>query len=300
MKDLFNLDEFNKRFPTEQHCLDYLYSLRWSDGYFCYYCGKRSGAWEVSPNKYKCRSCGHQTTVTADTIFHHTHIPLIKWFQAAWYLTNVNNNATAKELQKLLGIGSNRTAQSITKKLKTVMYHPDFDNSEKLKGVIEVSGASLDVDVFIYLAVELCHEKVQKVKMAAYPTGDEETFNDFISSVVEPNSSLQISAPLRKIGKLRYHTLSPDLEEKGISFKWRPLSYEYQYVENVFNDFWDYYDEYTYSSDFIDEAISAYTQSVNCYYPNISFEELLLNAVELRPLQVKKYANYKLRRKNTK
>ena len=37
-----------------------------------------------------CRSCGHQGTVTAGTIFDKTRTPLRVWLSGAWYVTKLD------------------------------------------------------------------------------------------------------------------------------------------------------------------------------------------------------------------
>lgn len=297
MKDIRSFDEFRKLFPDEKHCLDYLYAMRWSNGFTCSRCGTNE-YWEVSPYKYKCRNCGYQSTVTAGTLFHHTHLPLTKWFYAAWYLTNVNNKAKADEIKDLLNLGSTKTAQSIIKKLKSIMLHDNFETI-KLKGLVEISCKSIDADTVVYLAVELLNRNIHGIKMAYYQIDDEETFTDFVLKSVEDNSVLQLSYPLRKIGELRYYKLPDLLEEKGMTFKLRKYTYEYQFVENVFRDFLDYYDEYAFSPEFIDEAIYNYTLIVNSFNPDISFEKLMQNAIENYTVDTKRLPYYKMKRRYT-
>lgn len=132
MKDLY---DFEERFGTEKQCLDYLYSLRWPDGYRCPRC-YHNEAWQIKEWKYKCRKCGYQATVTAGTLFQGSHLPIALWFKAIWYVCSQTGGANALDLQKQLNIGSYRTAWTMLLKIRRLM----ADNSPmKLGGRVSVS-----------------------------------------------------------------------------------------------------------------------------------------------------------------
>ena len=128
-----NLMEFEKEFSTEKQCLSYLYKLRWPDGFVCSRCGVIGEAWRIGDTLYKCASCRHITSVTAGTIFQDTHKPLIIWFRAIWYVTSQKNGTSALGLQKILGLGSYRTAWTWLHKLRRAMIQPSRD---KLQGTV--------------------------------------------------------------------------------------------------------------------------------------------------------------------
>jgi len=77
-------DEFIKRFMTEKQCRDYLYQLRWPDGFVCPKCGKAGKAWPIGDVFFKCSYCRQMTSVIAGTIFQDTRKPLRNWFTAIW------------------------------------------------------------------------------------------------------------------------------------------------------------------------------------------------------------------------
>ncbi|MGC0017334.1 transposase, partial [Ralstonia pseudosolanacearum] len=60
-----NWNEFLDRFGTEEACLSYLVALRWPQGFICPDCGLAAEPYRSSRTRLMCRSCGHQTTVTA-------------------------------------------------------------------------------------------------------------------------------------------------------------------------------------------------------------------------------------------
>ena len=112
-----NLLDLEKRFATNQDCLEYLVKIRWPDGFQCPICGNKN-AWRNSRGLFECRKCGHQTSVTSGTIFHQTRKPLTLWFRAMWLIANQKYGANALGLQRTLGLGSYNTAWQWLHKLR--------------------------------------------------------------------------------------------------------------------------------------------------------------------------------------
>ncbi len=115
-----NLAEFEARFATEQACREYLCQLRWPEGFRCPRCG-HDKAWAVRTALLECAGCGHQASPTAGTIFQDTRQPLQSWFRAMWWLTSQKNGASALGLQRVLGLGSYKTAWTWLHKLRRAM-----------------------------------------------------------------------------------------------------------------------------------------------------------------------------------
>src|SRR5436305_9159945 len=73
-----SLAEFQDRFAAEEDCRRYLVACRWPDGFRRPRCGARE-AYEVAGRKLlQCRACRHQASVTAGTVLHRTHVPLVE------------------------------------------------------------------------------------------------------------------------------------------------------------------------------------------------------------------------------
>ena len=86
------LIDVSKAFQTDEQCLAYLEKMRWPDGVRCPICGAKevSKVTRKSQTKnkraqiYQCleKTCQQQFSATAGTIFHDSHLPLVKWFMA--------------------------------------------------------------------------------------------------------------------------------------------------------------------------------------------------------------------------
>jgi hypothetical protein len=98
-----DLTEFEARFATEEACREYLFRLRWPDGFRCPRC-RHGGGWPLRGVLWQCAECAYQSSVTAGTIFQDTHTPLRLWFRAMWWVTTQKNGASALGLQRVLGL----------------------------------------------------------------------------------------------------------------------------------------------------------------------------------------------------
>lgn len=188
--------KFNKRFPSEKECRDYLYQLQFTDGFRCpsKECQNEiREMWEVKPYKYKCRKCGHQTSLTAQIdFFCHTHLPMLIWFKAIYYMCIRRERATAAELKELVDIDSyktkqsNKTAQKMVRKINPMLYL--FPDEEKLHGRIAVgkelinfSGTQIDVGI----AVEVNNKKIGRVVIVPI-SNVEDIYEVYLSSDADP------------------------------------------------------------------------------------------------------------------
>ena len=95
--------EFAKKFSTDKKCREYLFQKKWKNGFVCPKCG-RIHYCELSNGLYQCNDCHHQTSVTAGTILHRTHVPLTKWFLAFYFVTQDKRGVSAVPLSKTLDV----------------------------------------------------------------------------------------------------------------------------------------------------------------------------------------------------
>jgi hypothetical protein len=128
------MQEFQDSFATEDGCREYMLRLRWPEGFRCPRCGN-SQAWRMGRMLFRCTECDLETSLTAGTLFQDTRKPLRLWFQAMWYVTNQKQGVNALGLQRLLGLGSYRTAWTWLHKLRRAMVRPGRD---RLPGTVEV------------------------------------------------------------------------------------------------------------------------------------------------------------------
>jgi DNA-binding NarL/FixJ family response regulator len=109
--------ELARRFATEEACCQYLFELRWPEGFRCPGC-HGTQAWRTGRGLWLCGSCHGQISVTAGTIFHGTRVPLPAWFRAAWEVAGQEKGATVSGVMRLLRLGSYETAWTCVHKLR--------------------------------------------------------------------------------------------------------------------------------------------------------------------------------------
>jgi transposase-like protein len=126
--------ELEERFDSDDACHQYLFALRWPEGFLCPRCGFNS-AWHTSRGLYLCGRCRFQVSVTAGTIFQDARKPLTLWFRAMWCVTSQKQGISALGLQRVLGLGSYETAWTWLHKLRRAMVRPGRD---RLSGTVEV------------------------------------------------------------------------------------------------------------------------------------------------------------------
>lgn len=136
-----SLQAFMRRFPDEVACADYLAKKRWPDGFRCPACPSEKG-WKLThrPAIWECASCHRQTSVTAGTIMHRTHLPLLTWFLAAHLVATHSNGISALQLREQASIGSYKTAWFLLHRLRKAMVDPERGG---LVGVIETDETTI-------------------------------------------------------------------------------------------------------------------------------------------------------------
>ena len=84
---------------------------------------------------FKRTACMHKTSVIAGTVFEGTRKSLVLWFRAIWWITSQKNGASALGLQRILGLGSYKTAWLWLHKLRRAMIRPGRD---RISGIVQV------------------------------------------------------------------------------------------------------------------------------------------------------------------
>lgn len=99
-----SFDKFRQRFQTNESCREYLYQLRWPRGFVCPRCGAAGGYPIKGRSEYSCKHCHKQTSVTAGTVMHRTHLPLTVWFWAMYLVARDKRGISATQLSRELEI----------------------------------------------------------------------------------------------------------------------------------------------------------------------------------------------------
>jgi len=113
--------EFEARFATEEDCRAYWIEARWGGKPACARCSS-TRVWTIREGTtFECSDCGHQTSLTSGTLLEKTHKPLKMWFRAIFEISTRRTGISGKDLQRIMGFGSYKTAWSWLHKLRAAM-----------------------------------------------------------------------------------------------------------------------------------------------------------------------------------
>ena len=138
-----NLIDINKELNTEEKCLAWLEAQRWPDKVRCLVCGndeiyrfKRTGKTKKVQYLYQCKekTCRYQFSATTGTIFHRSHLPLVKWFMAISIIVSAKKGMAANQMKEHIGV-SYKTAWYLCHRIREAMQESTDD---QLSGVVEV------------------------------------------------------------------------------------------------------------------------------------------------------------------
>jgi transposase-like protein len=192
--------EFEAWLGSEAACRAYIRQLRWPDGFVCPACGVMGDPSEMSRGLLLCRHCGRQVSLTAGTIFQDTHKPLHLWFLTMWFITSQKNGVSALGLQRVLGIGSYRTAWTWLHKLRRAMVRPGRD---RLRGEVEVDETYIGAPeegvcgrqtlrkAIVAIAVEKDGRGFGRVRLRMVGDVSADSLMSFVRSAVESGSVVQ-------------------------------------------------------------------------------------------------------------
>lgn len=128
-----NLLAILDQFPTQSACIKYLEHARWGKTPTCPYCQSTDAT--VHRHRYYCYTCKTSFSVTVGTIFHHTRLPLQKWFLAVSLMLNAKKGLSALQLSRDLHVNKN-TAWRIAMQIRKAMTQKE--QRILLTGIIEM------------------------------------------------------------------------------------------------------------------------------------------------------------------
>ena len=132
-----SITQFTKKFGTETACREYLAKVRWPEGFICPECGSSKHC-VLSNGLYQCNECHRQTSVTAGTFMHRSHLKLTKWFLGLYLVTQDKRGISATQLAINLGINYKAAWRMLTK-IRAAM--GQRDEQHLLDGVVEFDDA---------------------------------------------------------------------------------------------------------------------------------------------------------------
>jgi len=191
-------EEFLEWFKTEDDCIEYIKKIRWSNGFICPKCTS-SNAWKTAGGLMHCSNCGHQTSITAGTVFQGTRKPLRLWFNVIWWVMSQKTGVSALNLKNAMNFKNYETTWTWLQKLRRIMIRP---GREQLNGAVEVDetyiggpetgvvGRETESKVLVVVAVEVREGKLGRVRFRCIKNASSNELIPFIMDNVDINSNV--------------------------------------------------------------------------------------------------------------
>lgn len=122
-----------QRFGDEDKCRAYLEHLRFPDGVYCIRCKSDKISRIYTRAVFSCDSCGYQFSVKTGTIFHDSHLPLVKWFAAIYLMSESRKGISANQLKRTLNVAY-KTAWYLCHRIREAV---KTDDGLLLSGIVE-------------------------------------------------------------------------------------------------------------------------------------------------------------------
>ena len=132
----YSTKDFEKEFPTDDACLEWLSVNRCPNGIECPICKKITKHYRIAKRPcYSCEICGTHFYPMAGSIFEDTKFDHLKlWFKAVAYMSNTRCGISSRQLSRELGV-TVKTGYRMWHEIRSVLTN---GNSNKLAGQVEV------------------------------------------------------------------------------------------------------------------------------------------------------------------
>ena len=231
MQKALTIQNFRKQFSTEEDCINYLIELKWGKGYKCIRCQCEKYSKGRQWFYRRCKECGYDESVTANTMFHKCKLGLLRAFEIGFRLSVKKKGMSSCELAKEFGCNQmsawllKSKFQNAMKSSNNFLLEDNIEVDEFLVGGFDENerGRSLKSKQLVVLAVEKVVDKDGKTTIGrAYAkvieNGSAEQLKPFFEQKISTDSKVTTDGwrgywPLKK-----NWTIEQQLSEKGKGF----------------------------------------------------------------------------------
>lgn len=137
-----SLPQFMERYGTEEQCEAALAQMRWPEGFRCRRCQSPEHyiVGHGARQRYQCKGCRHQASLTAGTVMDSSKLPLRTWFLALYLISQAKTGLSSLSLMRQLG-SSYRTTWLVHHKLMAAT--AQCDARDPLVGAVQLDDAYL-------------------------------------------------------------------------------------------------------------------------------------------------------------
>jgi len=102
----YSTKDFDRDFPNDDACLEWLFKARYPDGVFCANCRKITKHYRIKNRPvYSCDLCGNHIYPMSGTIFQSTKFNHLRlWFKAIAYMAVTRCGISSRQLSRDLGV----------------------------------------------------------------------------------------------------------------------------------------------------------------------------------------------------
>lgn len=102
----YTTKDFDRDFPTDDACLEWLFTHRWPDGAICEKCQQITPHYRITGRPcYSCDRCGNHVYPMAGTIFEGTRFSHLRlWFKAVAYMAVTRCGISSRQLSRDIGV----------------------------------------------------------------------------------------------------------------------------------------------------------------------------------------------------
>ena len=238
------LPEFAARFSSEEACADFLFKIRWPDGFVCPRCGSAGGYPLAGRRTIECANsaCRYHASLTAGTVMHGSKQDLRAWFWAVYLVTSLTPGISAVQFQRQLGLSRYETAFNMLHKLRSALVAP---NRDPLQAEVEIDegyiggeeeehpGRGTVTKALVVCAVELVRwtdkksgegrVRTGRVRLRILPDASAASLVPFVRDSVEPAALVHTDGwpGYGSLGKLGYDH-RPVVQGRGKNAKYMP------------------------------------------------------------------------------
>lgn len=115
------LEKVYVKLPTEKDCINFLESAIWDNSPICPYCKSKNSTILSNSKRYHCNNCNTSYSVTVNTIFHKTRIPIQKWIYVICLKEQNKLNIPLRELGLKMGFTKD-TANRVVNKVNNFYF----------------------------------------------------------------------------------------------------------------------------------------------------------------------------------
>jgi predicted RNA-binding Zn-ribbon protein involved in translation (DUF1610 family) len=259
MFESLTIFEFQKRYPDEDSCLDYLSQLQWADGFVCPKCGNNKYCRGHKSHIRQCTKCNYLMSPTSGTLFHNVKFPLLKAFYIVYYVSTNKKGISSTELSRKLGLRQ-KTCWLFKQKVMRAM---KSSGNNKMKGKVEVDetvvggqeegvvGRKNDKKKIVVFAIERQGKGIGRLYGKVIKHSSAKELGAFMKETIEPEAQIKTDVwsgykPMKKDFVNLFQVPSgkkgenfPDLHRAIMGFKgWlRGMHHHAEHLQSYVNEY---------------------------------------------------------------